>query len=196
MTALNASQSQSGNKNTGKFPIGSSVVYPKHGVGTVVGIQKSNIHGTSVELMTIRFEKDRMTIQVPTEKMNTSGVRQVASLTEMGEALQTLITKKKTRRKLWSRRAQEYEAKINSGEITALAEVVRDLFRKVDHVNQSYSERQLYQTALERLAREVAAVQSIDEKTATEQLETMMFKQQASAENEENKDEDTQVAVA
>ena len=167
-----------------KFSIGSSVVYPKHGVGTVVGVEQSKIGQENFYMLTIRFERDRMTIQVPLEKMSNSGVRKVASLQEMGEALQKLIQKRKVCRKLWSRRAQEYENKINSGEIHALAEVVRDLFRRVDHVNQSYSERKLYQLALERLAREVAAVRNIDEKTAIRDLETMMFEGDLSQEDE------------
>ena len=182
-----------------KFSIGSSVVYPKHGVGHIVGTQKSVISGVSVEMLTVRFEKDKLTIQVPVQKMTSSGLRKVVSMSEMAEALKTLMSKSKTRKKLWSRRAQEYESKINSGEINALAEVVRDLFRKVKHSNQSYSERQLYQTALGRLASEVAAVEKINEESAVVTLENIMSDQYPDEDEIDDVDvkaEETRIAVA
>ena len=181
-----------------QFPIGASVVYPKHGVGYVVGTQKSIISGINVEMLTVRFEKDKLTIQVPVQKMTSSGLRKIVSMSEMADALKTLMSKSKVRKKLWSRRAQEYEAKINSGEIHAIAEVVRDLFRKVKNANQSYSERQLYQVALGRLASEVAAVEKIDEGSAVDKLERIMFEQYQDDNelNQEVKKSESQIAVA
>ena len=149
-------------------------MYPTHGVGKVIGVEKQEISGNSLTLVIISFEKDRMTLRVPTNKAKESGLRQLSSRDEMKGALQTLKGRSRVRRTMWSRRAQEYEAKINSGDPVSIAEVVRDLHRKGDQPDQSYSERQIYQAAMDRLARELAAVEDIDEVSATEKLEKLL----------------------
>ena len=156
------------------YKVGNWVVYPTHGVGKVTGIEDQEIAGTKLRLIVISFEKDRMTLRVPTDKAKDSGLRKLSSRDEMKGALKTLKGRSRVRRTMWSRRAQEYEAKINSGDPVSIAEVVRDLHRKEDQPDQSYSERQIYQAALDRLARELAAVEDIDEEAATEKLETLL----------------------
>ena len=148
------------------FVVGDYVVYPKHGVGRVVELQQSEIAGMKLELYVLRFEKEKMTLRVPTNKAESVGMRKLSSDKTLKEALDILKTKPKVKRTMWSRRAQEYEAKINSGEISAIAEVTRDLFRPEDQPEQSYSERQIFEAACSRLAREVAALEQIDEKAA------------------------------
>jgi CarD family transcriptional regulator len=157
-----------------EFEAGDYVVYPTHGVGRVVGIEKQDISGISLELIAVKFEKDRMTLRVPVEKAANSGLRKLSSRKMMDSALTTLKGRSRIKRTMWSRRAQEYEAKINSGDPVSIAEVVRDLHRGADQPDQSYSERQMYQAALDRLARELAAVEKIDEDAATQKLEDML----------------------
>jgi CarD family transcriptional regulator len=161
-------------KEHSEFKTGNWVVYPTHGVGKVMGVEDQEIAGTQLTLVVISFEKDRMTLRVPTDKAKESGLRKLSSRDEMKGALKTLKGRSRVRRTMWSRRAQEYEAKINSGDPVSIAEVVRDLHRKEDQPDQSYSERQIYQAALDRLARELAAVEDIDEESATEKLENML----------------------
>ncbi len=139
------------------------VVYPAHGVGRIVSIEEQEIAGLKLELFVISFEKDKMTLRVPTNKAIDIGMRQLSSPEVVSKALDTLKGKARVKRAMWSRRAQEYEQKINSGDLMAIAEVVRDLHRADDQREQSYSERQLYEAALERLTREVAAVSGDDE---------------------------------
>lgn len=158
------------------FQAGDHVVYPTHGVGKVLGVEKQEIAGTSLELIVIEFDKDRMTLRVPVAKAADSGLRKLSSPDQMKTALKTLKGKSRVRRTMWSRRAQEYEQKINSGDPVAIAEVVRDLFRNANQPDQSYSERQLYQAALDRLAREFAAVEAIEEEEAATKLEEMLQK--------------------
>ena len=153
---------------------GDFVVYPTHGVGKILGTETSQIAGTEVQLMVIRFEQDRMTLRVPLEKARTLGLRTLSSRKHMDDAITTLKSKAKIRRTMWSRRAQEYEAKIKSGDPVSIAEVVRDLRKKDPQIEQSYSERQMYQSALERLAREFAAIEDIDQESAATKLEDMM----------------------
>ena len=148
------------------FDVGDYVVYPKHGVGRVVELLKQEIAGTTLELYVLRFEKERMTLRVPTNKAESVGMRKLSSDKTMKEAMDTLKGKPKVKRTMWSRRAQEYEAKINSGCLVSLAEVVRDLYRSDSQPEQSYSERQLYESALDRMAREVAAIEKIDRDAA------------------------------
>ncbi len=157
-----------------KFSAGDYVVYPTHGVGKVTGIEDQEIGGDILKLIVIDFDKDRMVLRVPIAKAETSGLRRLSSRDEMKVAMKMLKGRSRVRRTMWSRRAQEYEAKINSGSPVSIAEVVRDLHRKEDQPDQSYSERQIYQAAFERLMRELAAVESIDEDTATEQLQTIL----------------------
>jgi|TARA_R110000772_G_scaffold25837_6_gene67049 CarD family transcriptional regulator len=155
---------------------GDFVVYPTHGVGKVLGVEDQEIAGQKIELIIIEFDKDRMTLRVPVAKADMSGLRKLSSPDMMKAALKTLKGKSRVRRTMWSRRAQEYEAKINSGDPVAIAEVVRDLFRNANQPDQSYSERQLYQAALDRLAREFAAVEELGEEEAALKLEEMMEK--------------------
>ncbi len=156
------------------FDKGDYVVYPAHGVGQIEGVETQTIAGTEVKLYAISFEKDRMRLKVPVFKAKTSGLRKLSSTDRLDDALKTLKGRSRVRRTMWSRRAQEYELKINSGDPVAIAEVLRDLKRKTDDNEQSYSERQIYQSALERLAREVAAVEKLSEAEATERLEDIM----------------------
>lgn len=146
------------------------VVYPAHGVGKIVSIEEQEVAGVKLELFVISFEKDKMTLRVPTAKASSVGMRSLSSPDLVDEALKTLKGKAKVKRAMWSRRAQEYEQKINSGDLISIAEVVRDLHRAEDQPDQSYSERQLYEAALERLTREVAAVEKVDEKNAAEKV--------------------------
>lgn len=156
------------------FAAGDFVVYPAHGVGQVEGVETTTIAGMEVTLYTICFEKDRMRLKLPVSKVKSSGLRKLSSKDRLKDALGTLQGRSQVRRIMWSRRAQEYEAKINSGDPVSIAEVLRDL-RKADETSeQSYSERQIYQAALERLAREVAAIEKIDEKKAAEKLEAVL----------------------
>ncbi len=148
------------------FDVGDYVVYPKHGVGRVIELQSSEIAGMSLELYVLRFEKEKMTLRVPTNKAESVGMRKLSNDKQMGEALATLKGKPKVKRTMWSRRAQEYEAKINSGDLVSIAEVVRDLFRPEDAPEQSYSERQIFEAATSRLARELGAMEQTDEKAA------------------------------
>ncbi len=157
-----------------KFSAGDYVVYPTHGVGKVTGIEDQEFAGDILKLIIIDFDKDRMILRVPMAKAETSGLRRLSSRDEMKAAMKTLKGRSRVRRTMWSRRAQEYEAKINSGNPASIAEVVRDLHRKEDQPDQSYSERQIYQAAFERLMRELAAVEEIDEDAATEQIETVL----------------------
>src|SRR6056300_409726 len=146
------------------------VVYPAHGVGQIVSIEEQEIAGISMELFVISFEKDKMTLRVPTNKATEIGMRSLSSPDVVDQAMKTLKGKAKVKRAMWSRRAQEYEQKINSGDLIAIAEVVRDLHRNDDQREQSYSERQLYEAALERLTREIAAVSGEGEDAAQEQI--------------------------
>ncbi|QQG37440.1 MAG: CarD family transcriptional regulator [Micavibrio aeruginosavorus] len=156
------------------FKVGDSVVYPAHGVGIVENIETQTIAGMDIQLYAIRFEKDRMSLKIPVFKAKSSGLRKLCSTDRLKDAMKTLQGRAKIKRTMWSRRAQEYEMKINSGDPVSIAEVLRDLKRSNDDHEQSYSERQIYQSALERLAREVAAVQKITEIQAAEQLEKML----------------------
>jgi CarD family transcriptional regulator, regulator of rRNA transcription len=154
------------------FSIGDYVVYPKHGVGKITEIESQEISGMMLELYVVRFEKERMTLRVPIGKAEVSGMRRLSSDATLKEAFFTLKGKARIKRTMWSRRAQEYEAKINSGDLVSIAEVVRDLHRGADQPEQSYSERQIYENALGRLARELAAVEDIDEAAAITKLES------------------------
>ncbi len=161
-------------KQSVEFRTGDYVVYPAHGVGKIDGVDSQTIGGIDVRLYTISFEKDRMRLKVPVMKAESSGLRKLASADHIKDAIKTLSGRARVRRTMWSRRAQEYETKINSGDPVAIAEVLRDLKRSANDTEQSYSERQIYQAALERLARELAAVQNISESKASEQLEQIM----------------------
>ncbi|MBC7145236.1 MAG: CarD family transcriptional regulator [Thioclava marina] len=150
------------------------VVYPAHGVGKIMSIEEQEIAGLKLELFVISFEKDKMTLRVPTNKATEVGMRSLSSPDIVTKALETLKGKAKVKRAMWSRRAQEYEQKINSGDLLSIAEVVRDLHRNDDQREQSYSERQLYEAALERLTREVAAVSGTDEARAAKTVDEVL----------------------
>jgi CarD family transcriptional regulator len=156
------------------FKVGDHVVYPTHGVGLIQEIQAQEIAGHKLELFVISFERDRMTLKVPVVKVATSGLRKLSSRKHMEAALATLKGRARVKRTMWSRRAQEYEAKINSGDPIAIAEVVRDLHRNVGQPDQSFSERQIYEAARDRLAAELAAVERVDVAQATQKLENLL----------------------
>ena len=162
--------------NAPAFDVGDYVVYPKHGVGRVVELQSEEIAGMKLELYVLRFEKERMTLRVPVNKVEAIGMRKLSSDKTMKDALETLKGKPKVKRTMWSRRAQEYEAKINSGDLTSIAEVTRDLFRADDQPEQSYSERQIFEAASSRLARELAAMEQVDEPTALVKIHEILNK--------------------
>src|ERR687890_349613 len=152
------------------FDVGDYVVYPKHGVGRVIELQEQEIAGMKLELYVLRFEKERMTLRVPVNKVEAIGMRKLSSDKTLKEAMQTLTGKPKVKRTMWSRRAQEYEAKINSGDLVSIAEVTRDLFRAEDQPEQSYSERQIFEAASSRLARELAAMEQVEEPKALDKI--------------------------
>ena len=157
------------------FNSGDMVVYPTHGVGRVEGVEQQEIAGQKLELVVIGFPRDRMTLRVPLHKATSSGLRKLSTQKVMKDALTRLKGRARVKRAMWSRRAQEYEAKINSGDPVSIAEVVRDLYRKVDQPDQSFSERQIYEAALDRLAAELAAVEKIDRDKAAEKLEELLM---------------------
>ncbi len=144
------------------FKTNEFVVYPAHGVGQILAIEEQEIAGAKLELFVINFMKDKMTLRVPTAKVANVGMRKLSEPALVKRALETLKGRARVKRTMWSRRAQEYEAKINSGDIVAIAEVVRDLYRSESQPEQSYSERQLYEAALDRLSREIAGRQGGD----------------------------------
>ena len=161
-------------KSDAAFEEGDFVVYPTHGVGRILGTESREVAGIQLEMLVVRFEQDRMTLRVPMEKAKTLGLRTLSSSKQMDQAITTLRGKARVRRTMWSRRAAEYETKIKSGDPVSIAEVVRDLHRRTNQSEQSYSERQMYQAALERLAREYAAIEKIDQDAAALKLEDMM----------------------
>ncbi|MGA0533581.1 CarD family transcriptional regulator [Hansschlegelia sp. KR7-227] len=170
MTTKKTSQARHG------FKTMESVVYPSHGVGQIVAIEEQNIAGHTLELFVISFEKDKMTLRVPVAKVTSAGMRKLSEGDVVGKALDTLTGRARVKKTMWSRRAQEYEAKINSGDLIAIAEVVRDLFRADTQPEQSYSERQLYESALDRMTREVAAVQKLIDSEAQKVIEAQLAK--------------------
>ncbi len=163
-------------KKNNEFKIGEIVVYPKHGVGEIVKIETMEIENIKTKFYVVKMEQSKLTIRVPLEKQSEVGLRKISSKKIIDEVYNTLKLKPKIRRIMWSRRAQEYDAKIFSGEPIKIAEVVRDLFRKNSQSDQSYSERQMFQVAIERLAREVAAVEKTDYFQSTEKIEQILIK--------------------
>ncbi|WP_406858676.1 CarD family transcriptional regulator [Alsobacter sp. KACC 23698] len=158
------------------YKTGEFVVYPAHGVGQIMAIEEQEVAGFKLELFVISFEKDKMTLRVPTAKATSVGMRKLAENALVAKALETITGRARIKRTMWSRRAQEYEAKINSGDLIAIAEVVRDLHRSDAQPEQSYSERQLYEAALDRMAREVAAVNRLHETEALKLIEAQLAK--------------------
>jgi len=162
-----------------EFKAGDFVVYPTHGVGRIQKVDEQEVAGIKLELFVIAFEKDKMILRVPTIKAKAVGMRKLSTPDVVATALNTLKGRARIKRTMWSRRAQEYEAKINSGDLVSIAEVVRDLHRAGGQPEQSYSERQLYEAALARMAREVAAIERIDEPTAVKRVESALVKKAA-----------------
>ncbi len=158
------------------FKLNEFVVYPAHGVGQVSGIEEQEIAGLTLELFVITFEKDKMTLRVPTGKCESVGMRKLAEEHIVKRAMTTLKGKARIKRTMWSRRAQEYESKINSGDLISIAEVVRDLYRSETQQEQSYSERQLYEAALDRMAREIAVIDKLDERGAHQRITEILCK--------------------
>ncbi|GLK68538.1 CarD family transcriptional regulator [Hansschlegelia plantiphila] len=170
MTTKKTSQNRHGFKTL------EHVVYPSHGVGQIVAIEEQSIAGHTLELFVISFEKDKMTLRVPVAKVASAGMRKLSDDALVAKGLETLTGRARVKKTMWSRRAQEYEAKINSGDLIAIAEVVRDLFRADTQPEQSYSERQLYESALDRMMREVAAVQKLSDIEAQKVIEGQLAK--------------------
>jgi len=158
------------------FKTNEFVVYPAHGVGRIVGIEEQEIAGMSLELFVINFDKEKLTLRVPTGKLASVGMRKLADEGVVKKAMDTLKGRARVKRTMWSRRAQEYVAKINSGDLISIAEVVRDLYRSEAQPEQSYSERQLYEDALDRMAREIAAVEKLDERGAVQRITEVLSK--------------------
>ncbi len=153
------------------FRTGESIVYPAHGVGRIIDIEDQEVAGMKLELFVITFEKDKMTLRVPVAKATTVGMRKLADEDTVARAFETVRGRARVKRTMWSRRAQEYEAKINSGDLIAISEVVRDLYRSQNQPEPSYSERQLYEQAIDRMSREVAVVEKITEPEAVTKIE-------------------------
>ena len=158
------------------FSVGDHVVYPAHGVGSIQAIETQEVAGMSLEVYVITFDHEKMTLRVPTKKAATSGLRSLAEEGVMSKALTTLKGRARVKRTMWSRRAQEYEAKINSGDLIAISEVVRDLYRSDDQPEQSYSERQLFEQAMDRMSREIGAVNKLTLTEAVQLIEKQLAK--------------------
>tara|TARA_B100001123_G_C15226273_1_gene993259 strand:+ start:578 stop:1090 length:513 start_codon:yes stop_codon:yes gene_type:complete len=156
------------------FSVGDMVVYPSHGVGQIDSIESLEINKIKKDFLSIQMEQDNLKLKIPFDKVNDVGLRKLASRKTVQEALKLLKGKARVRRMMWSRRAQEYTGKINSGSLLMISEVVRDLYRKNNQPEQSYSERQMFQSAVSRLARELAAVEKIDHFSATEKIESIL----------------------
>jgi CarD family transcriptional regulator len=158
------------------FKTNEFIVYPAHGVGQIMAIEEQEVAGFKLELYVISFVKDKMTLKVPTPKVASVGMRKLADADVVKKSLDTLTGRARVKRTMWSRRAQEYEAKINSGDLVAIAEVVRDLYRSDVQPEQSYSERQLYEAAIDRMAREIAAVQKLSDAESLKVIESQLQK--------------------
>ena len=172
------------------FKVNELVVYPAHGVGKIMQIEEQEIAGAKLELYIVDFEKEKLRLKVPTNRAEQKGMRRLSDKTQIESALKVLKGRARVKRTMWSRRAQEYDAKINSGDIMAVAEVVRDLYRSERQPEQSYSERQLFEQALDRMAREIAAVKRIDDDQAVKELEDFLSKNAKRAPAADKADDD------
>jgi CarD family transcriptional regulator len=175
------------------FKSGEFIVYPAHGVGQIVSIDEQVVAGHKLELFVIDFVKDKMRLKVPVAKAASIGMRKLSETDYVERALKVLQGRARIKRTMWSRRAQEYDAKINSGDLISISEVVRDLYRADNQPEQSYSERQLYEAALDRMAREIAAVNRVSETEAVHMIEANLAKgpkRGAKADNEEAEQEE------
>ncbi|MDD7911762.1 MULTISPECIES: CarD family transcriptional regulator [Pseudovibrio] len=178
------------------FKTGEHIIYPSHGVGLITAIEEQNVAGFSLELLVVEFDQEKMTLRVPVAKIPSVGMRKLSDAATVKKAFETVKGKPRVKRTMWSRRAQEYEAKINSGDLLAIAEVVRDLFRADTQPEQSYSERQLYEAALDRMAREIAAVQKLSDSEAVRQIEQELAKSPGRAAKAAPADDDSQEEAA
>jgi CarD family transcriptional regulator len=178
------------------FKTGEAIVYPAHGVGRITAIEEQEIAGFKLELFVVSFEKDKMVLRVPTAKAASVGMRKLAEPDLIQKALTTLTGRARVKRTMWSRRAQEYEAKINSGDLIAVAEVVRDLYRSEAQPEQSYSERQLYEAAIDRVIREISAVNRVTETEAMKLIEQSLAKSPRRVKASEAEGEDLQEEAA
>jgi CarD family transcriptional regulator len=194
MAAQNA-QKKSVSQRHG-FKTNEFIVYPAHGVGRIVGIEEQEIAGMSLELFVITFDKEKLTLRVPTGKLDSVGMRKLAEDGVVKKAMETLKGRARVKRTMWSRRAQEYVAKINSGDLISIAEVVRDLYRSEAQPEQSYSERQLYEDALDRMAREIAAVEKLDERGAVQRITEVLSKSARGRRLAEGADADADMKAA
>jgi CarD family transcriptional regulator len=158
------------------FKTGEYIVYPSHGVGLITAIEEQEVAGYKLELFVISFEQDKLTLRVPVAKIASVGMRKLSAPETIEKALKTVQGRARVKRTMWSRRAQEYEAKINSGDLISISEVVRDLYRAENQPEQSYSERQLYEAALDRMAREISAVNKISSTEAVVLIEKNLAK--------------------
>ena len=158
------------------FSVGDKVVYPAHGVGQVAAVETQEVAGLTLEVYVVTFDHEKMTLRVPTKKAKTAGLRHLAADAVMSQALVTLKGRARIKRTMWSRRAQEYEAKINSGDLIAISEVVRDLYRSEEQPEQSYSERQLFEQAMDRMSREIGAVRKLTLTEAVQLIEKQLAK--------------------
>ncbi len=158
------------------FKTGEFVVYPAHGVGMIVAIEEQEVAGLTLELFVISFEQDKLTLRVPVAKIKSVGMRHLAEEDMVTQALTTVTGRARVKRTMWSRRAQEYEAKINSGDLIAISEVVRDLYRSDEQPEQSYSERQLFEQAMDRMSREIGAVNKLTLTEAIQLIEKNLAK--------------------
>jgi CarD family transcriptional regulator len=156
------------------FKVGELVVYPAHGVGKITNIEEQEIAGSKLELYIVDFEKEKLRLKVPTNRAEQKGMRHLADRVMIETAMKVIRGRARIKRTMWSRRAQEYDAKINSGDMIAVAEVIRDLYRSERQPEQSYSERQLFEQALARFARELAAVRKVDEGQCIKELEDFL----------------------
>ena len=177
--SVNTAASQTAKQD---FKVNDKIVYPAHGVGKIINLEKQQVAGIPIELFVIDFDQEKMKLRVPTGKAKAAGMRALSDDKTVKDAIGTLKGRARIKRTMWSRRAQEYDAKINSGDIKLVAEVVRDLYRGDDQPEQSYSERQLFEAALDRMAREVAAVRNVDLGKAIEELESVLKKKAGAAE--------------
>jgi CarD family transcriptional regulator len=172
------------------FKTGEFIVYPAHGVGVIVAIEEQEVAGLTLELFVISFEQDKLTLRVPVTKIKSVGMRKLAEDDLVSQALHTVTGRARVKRTMWSRRAQEYEAKINSGDLISIAEVVRDLYRSDDQPEQSYSERQLFEQAMDRMSREIAAVNKITLTEAIQLIEKNLAKSPRRGKTSEDADEE------
>jgi CarD family transcriptional regulator len=191
-----AAKAGKGGSTKVSFKANEFIVYPAHGVGQITAIEEQEVAGFKLELYVISFAKDKMTLKVPTPKVSAVGMRKLAEADVVTKALDTLTGRARIKRTMWSRRAQEYEAKINSGDLVAIAEVVRDLYRSEVQPEQSYSERQLYEAALDRMAREIAVVQKLTDGESLKVIESQLQKSPRRATKTEEPIEDGDVEEA